>query len=233
MSVIIDILLIAVIVLFIILGAKKGFLAVAITFAGYVASIVLAFYLSSALSNVVYNQFFKTSVETKVYYKIHDLDITKNIDRIFEDAVQIIPYELRAISIKNAAPEDKAAINAAAQKDGIGIEVSNAIANIIIAPVIKMMITAILLFIIALILMMLVRMIAKHIRLDHIPILGPINAVLGGAMGILNGILVLYVILTISTAILMITSYQIPLLSKEVLNQSFIYKTFLQFSFIK
>lgn len=77
--------------------------------------------------------------------------------------------------------------------------------------------------------MFLTRIVARCFTgLRHIPIVGPLNSVLGGCVGAVEGVLYLYLMVAIASLVLALTGDSIPYLNRQTLESTWILRLFLE-----
>ena len=62
----------------------------------------------------------------------------------------------------------------------------------------------------------------------YIPIVGPLNSVLGGCVGAVEGVLYLYLMVAIASLVLALTGDSIPYLNRQTLESTWILRLFLE-----
>lgn len=65
-------------------------------------------------------------------------------------------------------------------------------------------------------------------RTSAIPIVGPLNSVLGGCVGAVEGVLYLYLMVAIASLVLALTGDSIPYLNRQTLESTWILRLFLE-----
>ncbi len=64
--------------------------------------------------------------------------------------------------------------------------------------------------------------------LRHVPIVGPLNSVLGGCVGAIEGVLYLYLIVAVVSLILALSGDSIPYLNRQTLENTWFLRLFLE-----
>lgn len=97
--------------------------------------------------------------------------------------------------------------------------------NIVIKPIIIKVLKVVIFILVFLVIIIIVKIVANLMKfVNTIPIAGGINRLLGGGLGFLQGILILYVVSLLIKIIIAVTSNQITILNDETINASKIFK---------
>ncbi len=190
MSIILDLAVVAVVVICIILAAKKGFVRTLIDLIGFVAAIAVAFTLSSPISSFLYEKTIEPPVSKAVYSAVDKSlgETTESAKEAINKLFDSLPAGVSKLADKTGYSADALAEKMQSATDSE--EISNQICANVIEPAISTIvkyIVAILLFVITLILM---KFVSKFINsLFKGALLGTANLVLGGALGACKGII--------------------------------------------
>lgn len=193
---IIDILLIAVVILCVFVGLKKGLLRSAIEFAGFFAAVPAALYGSRALAPVIYNNFFHQKLLENTVTKIDGYgDISAFVAGI-QNTVNSLPFSLDALG-------EKFGFDISGTLAGMSSGLSNATiaeqyVNSFLKPIITMVCTGILFFVFFIVVVILIKVVSFLLKNSHLPHgLKEVNGSLGAVFGFLKGAVVVFVICTI------------------------------------
>ena len=100
-----------------------------------------------------------------------------------------------------------------------------------IGPVVLFLTTAILFLLLLILLGFLVRYLARLFRfVNDIPLLGPINCILGGVVGLIRGFLVLFVLAVFVDFLCSITNNSWEVLNQSIIQRTFLYQYLVQFN---
>lgn len=185
MGIILDLIVIAIILIFVFLGRKKGFVKSVIEVAGFIAAIYLAMTLSAPLADFTYDNF----VEPTVFNSIN-----KTVENFAESTTQTINeqvFESLPGFVKNKI--DISNINILGYNN-IASEICSNVVKPISLPFIKGVFTLILFIILSFVTKILAKLINK---LFSFRLIGKLNSVLGGVIGVFKGIIfaVIFIIL--------------------------------------
>ncbi len=186
MSFVLDLVVIAVVALFIFIGLRRGFIKEIISLVALVVAFALAMILSGIGSSFIYDSFIDDYIKGTVSKPIienvsNDAEsIIVSIPDEFIDAGNLLGVEVETVVRTNMAESVKETA------DGIATTVSRDIAR----PIITSFIRVVLFIIIFVLVKLLIEWLGKILNIaSHIPGLSSINKLLGGAVGLLRGML--------------------------------------------
>lgn len=197
MSIVLDLIILAIIIITAYISAKKGFVKVLVETVGFVLAIVIAFTVSTPLAEITYDKFIEPtiiksaekavengeSVEIKAWESVPTF-ITENVEHL-----GISTEEFSKVLNENISSGAKKAVAVASQR--------------IIKPVCVNLIGMIYSVILMVVLLILVKFVAKFLNgLFSFSIVGKLNRTLGGITGIFKGTVFVVVFCTAVTFIL-------------------------------
>ncbi len=186
MNFILDIIIVAIIVLFIIVSAKKGFVKTVIEFVGLLAALYLALTLSTPLADFTYEKAVEPAVTSTINTAI------ENVSETAETNIKETVYNSLPKFISNNIDLSQFEINAG---EGVASEIC---ANVV-KPISISFLKAVFTLILFIVLQIIVKFLAKLInKVFSFSIIGKANRVLGGVLGFIKGIIfaVIFVIVT-------------------------------------
>lgn len=190
MAVIVDIIILAIMIICIFSGYKKGLIRVAVNILGFFIALLIAFILYTPISNFIINN---TSIQptlkeaisgTVESYVIKTDENQENNEEVKEDnSPKVMSDYINGFVEKEKQQAEQT------EKDIIN-NVSNTVANNLIKIAV-----GILVFIVAKIALLFVKVLAKFI--SNLPIIGQFNKIGGAIYGILQGLLIIYILFAI------------------------------------
>ncbi len=200
MQMFLDLVLLAVIVIFIVLGAKKGFIRALLDGFSTLIAGVLAYLFSETASQYAYDAFVRNMVRSSLS---NALNSTTNdfgsisekveilIDKIPESAINFsakFGFNVDAVadSIIKSTPGDKEVLIDTIMTD---------IADKIMLPLVETITFIVLLVVFVLVLAVIIRLLDSVIK--KIPVVKETDKVFGGLLGVLKGVIVVFVVCTI------------------------------------
>ena len=182
--------------------ARGGFLRTIVSFIGYAAALVGAAVLSRPLAAGVYGSLIRPGVIQRIAEKLAQYQndaLPAGLLGLFEG----LPEEvLGALGMDKEGIVD--ALGDLIQNGGQGA--AGEIADAIVAPLAVMLLKIIFFYLIFGLLMIIVRRVAWVFgSVNHLPLLGPANRILGGAVGALQAALTMYVVAVLLVLLVSLT----------------------------
>ena len=223
MSIILDIVFLAIVFLCIILSAKKGFAKSIIEVAGFVAAVILAISISGPLAELTYDKLIEPSV-IKVAEESSaaaDQNIQDNIssisDKIWESLPDFVKNNSSDINQNNLI--DSVNIDTGDTITSVAQKVSQTVAK----PVVSKMLSALYAVIILVLLLIVVKFLSKLINpIFNFSVIGKLNRTLGGVLGFIKGILIASVFCAIVSIIVSFTNVEFLCFTNEAIEESLI-----------
>ncbi len=196
MSIILDIILIAIFAAYVLFAAKKGFVRTLLELVAVVAAIFLSFQISPVIAQTAYDGFVEkqivTALEEQIDENIDSLSVTEKTNAVL-DAIPDF-----AVSLASSAGVEISDI-----KDQISAQkfdsqnLAQSLVDKIAEPIVVGALKIIIFILLAVVLMIVLKIAAKYIsKLFDIPVVKSLNKSLGGVLGAIKGALVLLVICT-------------------------------------
>lgn len=215
-----DLILLAILLLVAMRYAGKGFAAALVQFAGNLASLLGASIFSQNIAPVLFTNFFENNFTTSIEKTLADGGQLQ-LDQLVEKYAGFLPVEI----------QKSIAQSAGGVLTGNAPELAEQVVNQVIAPLLTPIIAIVVFFVaFALCKVIVGFVVAVLTNFNRIPILGSVNKLLGFAMGLLAGVVDLYLILCAVWAIIVVTGGSIPWLNQQVLGESIGFSLFGQFN---
>ena len=183
MQYVFDGIVIVVLVLFTVIGAKKGFIKAAADLLGGVAAMIAAGMLSTPVAEYIYTKLFAEGVELKVKnaFEVKEMEIGE----FFAELPEFVSRWLNFTGINADTVAQKIAEN--------GDSTAETVVNSL-APVFISLINVFVVIILFLLFMIITKAVANLLTgLFHLPLLKEVNGLLGAVLGILLGVLVVWI----------------------------------------
>lgn len=217
--------LFAVILLTLLVGrsARHGFARTAISFCGFFVASILAGTLGPMLARLLYDEVIRDALLVV---------IGRELDGMLADGgslagslADLIPKGLQGI-VQDGGEE---VINTFFGGDTAALA-KTIVDGALSSPVLSIL-EGICFFAVLSLTMLLVRHVSRLFTgLYRVPVLGTLNTVFGGIIGVLEGILVLYVLAILLQIVMTVTGNELDWLNRELLDSTFIYRVFFNFS---
>ncbi len=214
---------------FIIYGAyRKGFIRSIILVIGYVFSIFLAIYLSKIVSVYLFDNFIRASIIENINKTVAANTGAVSVSVVVPAILAKLPPILQNPILGSFGGEGELIKLIDNQTGGILDKLGSVIADNVVAPIILSLMEVISCFIIFILCTIFVKIIAKMFKgIYAIPIIGPINSILGGLLGIIQTGIVFYLLALIVSTIISLTANELPWINNEVVNSTYIIRHFL------
>ena len=215
-----DLILLAILLLVAMRYAGKGFAAALVQFAGNLASLLGASIFSQNIAPVLFTNFFENNFTTSIETTLADGGQVQ-LDQLVEKYAGFLPDEIQQSIIQSAG----------GVLTGNAPELAEQVVSQVIAPLLTPIIAIVVFFVaFALCKVIVGFVVAVLTNFTRIPILGGVNKLLGFGMGLLAGVVDLYLILCAVWAIIVVTGGSIPWLNQQVLGDSVGFTLFGQFN---
>ena len=219
MGYILDLILIAVLIFFIVLGRRWGAIRTAVEFLGLFAAVLAAILIGNALSDWIFSALIRDSV-------IHSVQsaITESAGHAAAEQLQqvlgVLPGFVLNASDSAALSNEVSAAIAKGAADGAVWIVDQAV-----RPVVVAMLRVILAVLLSVVFLILIRLLARMLDLvAKLPVLRQLNHLLGGICGALKGAAVILLVLAVLRVALPMGKTP-GLLSQQNLEQSVLFGT--------
>lgn len=196
-----DILIIAVIVIFIAVGSVRGIAKTLLNLAGIVITAVASYYLADFLSQLVYNTFVKDIIITNLEIAIQNNGIEYAMNNCFEAVPSWITGMISmvlAVFGTNIADFQKSLTI----PESFAATTAETIEGVI-SPIIISMFSGLLVIILFIVIFILIRQLIKLLeKVFEIPVIKQINHLLGGVLGAVEGLIIAWIAVNIFCAIM-------------------------------
>lgn len=217
-----DIIIVAVIVLFAIIGVKRGIAKTILNLAGLVLTAISAYYLSSFLSQLIYDSFLKQSVITNTQQIIEQ----NGIDYALSNCLEAVPQWINGI-LSFIGGIFGIGLDEFQNQLSVPSDVSSSVSQVIenaVSPVVTSVLTIILIIVLFIIILIIVKKLVKLIsKVFNIPVIKQINQLLGGIFGLAEGLLIVFIAVNIFD---IVTGFSNPALLDNELFSGAIFKFF-------
>ena len=208
---------------------RRGFLQAAVHAVGFLAAGIVAFAGSRILSEACYQLFFRDSLssalETAILSSAESGDLAEKIQLIIDS----LPSMVQRLLTASGASADSLALQLGGAAQDSAVQLSSVLMESVLHPLIVTMLNGICFLILFGAVMILVRSLGKILRgVRRIPLVGPLNALLGGAMGLVEAAVIWYVIV-IAIHFVLDISGGFSWLNRETMEDALIFGRFYSF----
>ncbi|MBQ3817418.1 MAG: CvpA family protein [Clostridia bacterium] len=226
MSIVIDVLILAIIIICAYISAKHGFVRSVIEIAGFLAAVWITFLVASPMANYCYDKFIHKEIVNSATDAAESYG-EKSSNAIWDSLPEVIKNNSERIGISS---EDFIEKTVSGISSGAKSSVEAA-SKEIIKPVIVKVLGLLFSVIILIILMIIVKFLAKLLnKLFSFSIVGKLNRMLGGIAGAAKGVIVAFAFCLVISLIISFTKNGIFFFTEENIDKTVIFKFLLSFS---
>ena len=219
-AIVFDLVMLALLLVVAFAYARRGFAAGLVQFLGNLASLLGALVLSREASPVLFEKFFQTGFVSSIQNTI-SAEGTVNVQQIIEKYAGFLPAGVKENLNETA-----------------GLLVDSSTANLavrlveeVIAPLLTPIIAIVLFFVaFALCKLLVSLLVAVLTNVNRIPVMGSVNRFFGFLMGLMAGLVDLYLVLCAVWAVIVITGGSLEFLNDQALAGSIAYSVFGRFN---
>ena len=221
-SLIVDLIAVALIITIVIVSARKGFLSGFVSFVGWLVSAFVANTFCTVIADYLYLNFIKSRIYNVVFNAVSNR--SSSLSSTYSDLFESLPEALRTL-LGSADPE---ALNTIFSDPQRTIEsISLQITDDVIGPVVMTLLVALSFIVIFLLCMLVVKLLANLFKgVRKIPIIGPINTFFGGVIGVAEAIIIIYVIKIVFEFVITAAGGNLFGLVPEDFSNSYVFKIF-------
>lgn len=194
----IDIILLVILFLCIKKGSKDGFAKTIVNSLGILIALVFALMLSRPVANFVYEKVIEPPVKNAIVLNIEEqktsgeADVNKVISTM-DSTIERLPGFIK--NNINLEEKKQQITNALSVSNINSEEIAKKICAEILMPVCLSILTAIVFIVLFIVFAFVIKIIAKALKIvNKLPLLGAVNSALGGAAGIIKGIVIVLII---------------------------------------
>ena len=229
---ILDLIIAAIIIIYMFISAKRGFARTVAELVGYVLAIYIAFTFGGVLAEAVYDGAIEPAIVETVSEKVTvtaNANIDETVDNIWNSLPGFISNTAENFSI---TPETlKTEIVEGYSEGATSATFAQSAADTIAQPIIVPLLKTVIGLILFVVLMFVVKILAKIInRAFSLPLIGGINRALGGIIGIFKGAIISAVFVFVVLFIISFTDNGFLIFTYENIEQSVLFKFLAGFS---
>ncbi|MBQ5320882.1 MAG: CvpA family protein [Oscillospiraceae bacterium] len=220
MHYILDAAVIAIIIFFTWRAAKKGFVKTVVLFLGFLIAAFLARMVSVPLSENVYNSFVSEKVSAFLEEQTAEItgSVVEQTEKLTSSLPSIVKNAVDVFGGNNGTVENTV--------NSTGSSIAAAVETQIVAPALTLLIQTILFLVLFAVFLFVIKRVAKMMGfINKIPLVGKVNVFLGGILGTLEGVIIVFVAATVLYFIMLLAGEGF-VISGEDVNNSIIFKFF-------
>ena len=220
MSIILDLIVIAIIILMVLISAKRGFVRVAVEAVGFVAAIMLSLSLSTTLADVTYQK----AIEPAILSSVENAT-AETTSSAADDAWNSLPELITKNADKFGISKDSITNDITEDIGNSATEIVTSISQNTIKPMAVGILKTLYSVILMLVLMIAVKFLARVInKLFSFSLVGKVNKALGGTFGAIKGIIIAWVFCAVISLLVSLTKNGIWIFNAENIENTIIFK---------
>lgn len=209
-----DIIIVAIIILFIIIGVKHGIARTILGIIGLFVTYAVANGLSDWLSQAIYNSF----LEETVVENVNNYMNTHGLEYLIDNCLSAIPEWIRwLVSLFGGGSET--VTRYVLQTDGFAVSNASSVISGALETMTVSAMRIVLMIVVFIIVYILIKKLIKLVlKVFKAPVLRQVNGFFGGVLGAVNGVLCVWIAVNLICVIAQITANDIT--SNELINGS-------------
>ena len=216
---VLDLIILAIVLLLVVLGAVRGIAKTLLNVLCVAASSICSYLGAGLLSNLIYTSVISPRITSGITDSM--ADSTASAATIIQEAIDGLPdfvvgiFDTFGITLDSLSKSANSAVGDASTNASQAVDFA-------LKPVITSVLSVIFVIVLFIVFMFVFKMIARKLeRLFHIPIVGALNRILGGALGLAEAALIC--VLAITVLKVMFFFSEEPFISAELISQSVIF----------
>lgn len=207
-----DIAVLVTVVIFALVGAKKGFIKACADFLGAFIAMIAAGILSEPAAEWVYNTFFHDALMEKIAAAVTGLGAEEAVQTVFAEFPEVLRRGLAAAGITESG--------VTAQVQGGVLDISEGIAYAV-SPMLIGFVRVLAMLVLFILLLVVIRALASLLTgLFELPVLHGVNGLLGALFGILLAVVAIWVVLACVQAFMPLLSEDMQIHIAGILDES-------------
>lgn len=231
-SIIIDIVIAAVLIFSVTLGAKRGFAAVVLNLAAFLLALSLATALLNPLADYCYG-LMEGKIADSVNSAVTDskVKVDKNIKKTVDKAFDSLPDYIRSsVEYLGYSADNIGQYISDSFESGSKISLGDAIADAVkpaVMQIIKLPLFLVMFAVFEFVLKLAARLIGNAFS---IPVINGVNRFLGGVLGLVRGLLTALIITLFASGFIWLTDDKNEFLNTEVISESIVFNVFYSYN---
>lgn len=205
MATILDIVLVGVFIALVALAAKKGFTLSVLEVVAIIAALFCASYISEPVSQGAYDTFLKGNIVKAINAQVDGKKVSDDIETVAFEAIPDYAIDFAKCAgidtdkVQNSINSTVSQVVSSGKANELGDKIEETCIRPVAVPAIGIIMFFIFFIILLLVFRLLAKVISKSVKL---PIIGSLDAVLGGFIGAVRGIVVLFIVSTVLVTML-------------------------------
>ena len=228
MPILLDVLLMIAVFVVVLQAARKGFVAAMVDLVGYIASLIGAWILGKLLAQWIFDAVLRL---TLLKWVRGTIDANFTMEQLGEELEKVIGELPRVLSNSLSFQLDQVTSRFETELATGAMDLTESFTDLILGPTVVGLMQIILFLILFSFLLFLVHVLSGLLReLRHLPVIGPANSFLGGMVGFVEAILLVFAFTTVLHLIFTLTNDSIPWLCSDTVRSNNILSKLYQYN---
>lgn len=229
-SVVLDFIAVAVFTALVVKGYKKGFLKTIVLATGTLASLLVAFWLSRWLADLIFANMIRGSVLQNISDTLSGLSNSTSAAGAVPAVIAALPAFILNPMLVQYGSKETMIVEIQKNVGDTLSDLGETITDTVVSPVVTMLLQMVLCLLIFIICVIIIKIIAKALgAVRRIPLVGTLNAVLGAVVGAVQGLIVLFLLGLVGNVLISLSGNALGWFNTEIIGKSFVYQFFYQF----
>lgn len=211
-----DIIIILLIILFAVIGFRRGLARTFLNIIGIVITCAISYYVADFLADALFTAFIRPQVLSELEQSI----LTTGINETIQNSFAALPEWLMSVTafiLSLFGASSDSLINTFAQDSSGASVTAQMITDDLIAPVVTTIFSALITVLLFFLVLFAVKKLIKLVlKIFEAPVIKQLNRFLGGILGVVEGIIVVWIAVNIFSGILLAANSQF--LSSDAIN---------------
>ena len=219
MHYVLDAAVILIILIFTWRAAKKGFVKTVVLFLGFLIAAFLAKTISVPLSENIYDSFAKEKISVFLEEKTTEVSgsVLEQTEKLTEGLPPIVKNAVDVFGSSDAVEETIVES---------GQSIAAAVETQVVAPAVVLLIQTVLFLVLFSVFLFVIKRVGKMMGfVNKIPLVGKVNVFLGGILGTLEGVIIVFLLVSILYFVMLIAGEGFVITNEDI-NNSILFKFF-------
>ncbi len=222
----IDILFVVMVFICVVVAWNRGFVKTVVSFLGFIAAGIVSMLACARVSLYLYKLVIEQPLYESIYKKVLDMVPTGEVIGSVTDIGAVLPGAVKVLFDLAAA---EAGERIGQTLTGTAEMVSRTVLDTLVAPLVLALLNLVVFFVLFALLMVIVNVLVAVLgKVFELPVLNGINRVLGGAVGLVNGVLVCMLAAALLTLYATMTSDASSWVNSDILRSTKIASFFIE-----
>ncbi|MBR4099972.1 MAG: CvpA family protein [Clostridia bacterium] len=220
MSIVIDLIIVAIILVTALISAKQGFVRAVIEVVGFVAAVLVAFSVSAPLADITYEKVIEPPILSSVSENAAQ-STAQTADSVWESLPSFITNNSEKLGITKEHIEKIVVDSTLSSADTALNEISQKAVKPVATGILETLYAVILIVVLLFVVKILAKLLNKAFSFS---VVGKLNRTLGGLLGVVKGLAIALIVCEIVVLIISFTHNGIWIFNNENIDKTYIFK---------